>query len=311
MPVRPKPRQPERWKFFSWIGALLRGIFAHARVFQGDVAEEGDIAEMTLTDDLRLRVSDVASMLMALGGGSGIKFSPVYFTAAYHDADELLLTGLPTLPDNVQFVGVIEWTTTNVNYWFQPTYHCTFDPATSRLQVAGATFAAGSEFMAIYVEEQNAYDQVLDAIQDVQLNAREQDYIDTQTIADAEDITNPFTCDPVIVKAQTTIGLYVTWTTGAAAGAYTLDILGLAYDEDTGGNAHEIQTGDWEYQAVPAANIAIQGSTLRFSGVQATTYRFFCRIDVNDINRWAATFTEGVPGADHTTLTCEAVIMNR
>jgi hypothetical protein len=283
-------------------------VFAHGRVYQGDIAAPGDIAELTLTPDLQLRVYDMMNALLALGAGGGVRFSPVYFNAAYHDPDELSVTGLSDVPADVQWVGVLEWTTTGLNEWMQPEYHITYDVANARIQVAGAQFAAGSQFMAIYVTNQNAYDQVLNAIQQVQLNARVQDYIDSQLIADAE--TLDYTTNPFIVKAETSIGVYITWTTAADVGAYTLDIYAQAEDTDAGTTWHDVMTGDWEYQGTPAATIAQFASGLRISGVQATTYELLVRIDVNDINRLRLFFDETNQGTDGT-LTASIVMMNR
>jgi hypothetical protein len=308
VPARLKPRQPQRWKWFSWAGGILRGIFAHARVWQGDVAQAGDVAEMTLTNTLELRVSDIMSILAALAAGGGVKFSPVYFTAVYNDADTLDLTGLPDLPEDIQFVGVVERldATGQLLFWLPPNVTFDYDPATQELDVGGAAFTAGSSFMAVYVTTQNAYDKVLNALQMVQLNARIQDYIDTQVVADAEDLD--FTTNPFIVKAETSLGIYVTWTCADQAGAFTLDIYAEAEDTDAGATWYDVYTGDWKYQGTPAATIAQFNSGLRITGAQNVVFEFLVRANIEDINRLRLIFDETAPAAG--TVSAQVVIMN-
>jgi hypothetical protein len=281
-------------------------------VFQGDVAQPGDIAEMTLTDFLELRVSDIMSILAALAAGGGVKFSPVYFTAVYNDADTLDLTGLPDLPEDIQFVGVIERlaATGQLIFWLPPNVTFDYDPATGELDVGNAAFTAASTFMAVYVTTQNAYDQVLNALQMVQLNARIQDYIDTQEIADAYDFAGgALSTQPLPVKAQTTAGIYFTWTCANQAGAFTLDLTVEAEDTDAGETWYPIYTGDYEYHGVPAATIAQFVSALRVTGAINTVFEGLIRFNINDINRLRVTFTETAP--DDGTLSAQLVIMNR
>lgn len=304
------PAITSRWKWFTRLGAIIKGALGHGWIVDGTPGpyDAGEADMMTLNRILELRTTGGAAAFYQALMAIGAKFSPVYFNAAYHDADELQLNGLPTVPDDVQWVGVIEWLTTEIKYWFQPEYHITYDPATNRIQLDGAAFTAGSQFMAIYVDNQNAYDQVLNAIQIAMLNARQQDYIDTQEIADAENLD--FTSDPIIVKAETTIGVYVTWTTADQAnGGFTLDIYADAEDTDTGTTWHDVYTGDWEYQGTPAATIVQFNSGLRVTGAQNTTYHFLVRINVNDINRLRLVFDETAPAAG--TISAQVVIMNR
>ena len=156
------PVAPSRWKWFTRLGAIIKGSLAHGWIVD-DVPgpfDAGEADTMTLDTILQLRTTGGGAAFYQALMTMGAKFSPVYFTAAYHDPDELQLTGLPDVPDDVQWVGVIEWTTTGEHFWFQPAYHITYDAATDRIQLAGATFQAGSQFMAIYVTTQNAYDKV-------------------------------------------------------------------------------------------------------------------------------------------------------
>lgn len=295
MPIVLKPSQPKRWTFFSWIGALLRGVFAHGRVYQGDVADAGSIAELTLTETLELRVSDVMSILGALAAGGGAKFSPVYFTAAYNDPVTLDLTGLPDLPEDIQFVAVIERLAAGgMIFWTVPNVTFDYDPATGELVSAEAGFTATSTFMAIYITTQNAYDQVLNALQGVQMNAIQYDWVDVDTPITAGDfaVANPQDTGFFIAKGLKWVAVEVAWT---ALGADTITMTVRSDNTDAGTIEHLWTRGDYLYPngaiggAVP---LDASGLTVAQAGA-GTIYRVY-RLAVHAINRMKIQFSSGV-----------------
>jgi len=296
VPATLKPSQPQRWKFFSWIGALLRGVFSHGRVYQGDVAEAGDIAEMTLTETLELRVSDVMAILGALAASGGVKFSPTYFTAVYNDADTLDLTGLPDVPEDIQFVAVIERLAAGgLVFWFPPAVSFDYDPATGELDVDGAGFTAGSSFMAIYVTTQNAYDQVLNAIQMVMENAIQHEWVDVETPITAGNfaVTNPQDTGWFITKGLKWVAVEVAWT---ALAADTITITPRSDNTDTGTTEHLWTRGDYLYPNGAIGGVVpldANGYTLTQAGA-GTIYRVFI-LAVHARNRMKIQFSSGIP----------------
>lgn len=255
-----------------------------------------------------------SSMDSLLGSGlPGSYSSPFDFTATRYDADELSLTGLPTTPTKAQFISVVEKVNGTIRQkWVAGVDRFEWDSTNERLQVVGVTFSAdaSAEWIVTYIDQVKSYDSILNALQTLRMDAHQWDWIDRQLIADAEDLSTAYTSAWLNVKGQTSIGLYVTWTTPATAGAYTVDIEAFANDTDAGTNQYHVNTGDWEYQGTPAATISQNRSALQLSGVESQTYRDFVRINVRDVKRLQLKFTEGIPGALHITLSCAVILQN-
>ena len=84
-----QPTNPSRHNFFSRLGAILKGVFAHGRVVDPEalpVVAVGDITELTVDENSRLRV-EPGIVHVIVDGGSTPVLSTWDCTAAEQVAD--------------------------------------------------------------------------------------------------------------------------------------------------------------------------------------------------------------------------------
>jgi hypothetical protein len=236
-------------------------------------------------------------------GSMGLYMSPIDFTATRHDADELNFAGMPNIPDKAQFLGVIEKVDGTIRQkWIAGDEQFEWDAANKRLQIVGATFSvdATAEWIAWYFGQPKGFDPVLNAIQQVQINARPRKFVEEEELWDATTIAGTLTSIYIDVKGQTWLAFHFSWTTDNVNGVYSLFVTPFQDPSDTGTAKHQVFTGDWAFPNTPAATITVQGSTLR---VQATvaggvpqTVDGVLRLRVNALNRVCFDVSETPPG---------------
>ena len=200
-------------------------------------------AELSMTLGRLARTFEPPALERILGE-AGIYHSPTDFNAAWASATTLTLTGMPFVPVDAQFLGVVETTATGKHIYYSPSdnYLFTFVAATGVLTVTTAAFTNGSLFTVLIAGQHKGYDSMLNALQVVQLNARAQDFVDAQVViaAGTAIATNS---GAINVKGMTHVTLFYDWTSGAGAGVHDLLVTMTGNPTDAGATEYDVLDG--------------------------------------------------------------------
>jgi len=274
---------------------------------------DGQLTADSFTLGLLKRVTEISSLQNILGLG-GTFMSPSDFTATYTSGTTLTLTGISFVPVNAQFVGVIEITTTGKHIYYTPqdNYLFTYVAATGILTVTTAAFAATSTFIVIIAGQLKAFDAVLNSLQQVQLNARQQDLVTQQTLWDAA-LTGDDTTEWINTEGFTEMGLFGIYVTDDTAGAHDLWLRILGNDTDAGTDEFAAQTGELDNATpeIDTYDAPLHPPQITVVATTVTT-KYWWRVKISTGTRVCVQILETIPGgADQGTLTLTCKLINR